>query len=154
MKNKVIPAHYMIGLLDGLSRAGALTCLSRRSVSDLKKPRPAVLGTVLHLIEKLSTNPGIVNIWRGDNFQVEFSTVPHKTPSSYPLNNIDLGSLGRNYLKFMYLRHFLNTEESYSAHPNLIVFSETSDPDIVQSLAISGPLTNLLYLKGLDQSHK
>ncbi|AOX47527.1 L protein [Gata virus] len=154
MRNKVLPAPYMIGLLDGLSRAGALACLSRRSVSELTKPRPTILGTVLHLIEKISQNPGLVNTWRGNNFQMEFSTVPHKTPSSYPLNNIDLGSLGRNYLKFMYLRHFLRSEDAYSAHPDLIVFSETSAPDMVQSLALSGQLTNLLYKKGLDKSHK
>lgn len=107
IQRRVVPREYLLGVLNGLIRASSLHCISRKSISDLKRPRAALLGIGLHLIDKVSLQPGMVTLWRSSNFEKLFNSIPHKIPSSYPLSNVDLSSLGKNYLRTLYFQQYI-----------------------------------------------
>ncbi|AJG39196.1 RNA-dependent RNA polymerase [Wuhan Insect virus 7] len=150
LNGKLDPDSFMDGLLDGILRISGLNSLSRRSVMNLKKPRPTLLGTVLWIIEELSLDPAVVNLWRGKNFLQEFSRVPHKIPGSYPLSNYDLGSLGRSYLKLRF-KQWCIMNDAYIPDPSTVwIFSDVNDTRLVGSLMISAPVTKFLYKRVID----
>lgn len=60
IQRRVVPRDYLLGILNGLIRASSLHCISRKSISDLRRPRAALLGIGLHLIEEVSKQPGII----------------------------------------------------------------------------------------------
>lgn len=99
LREKLIPRNYMLGLISGLVNASSIAALYRKSIQDIRRPAALLLGQVLFLIDNISKNEGLINVWRNDAFLLEFISIPHRIPPSYPLNNLDLGSLGRNYLR-------------------------------------------------------
>lgn len=102
LRRKLSALEYMIGLIDGLVMSSSITSLYKRSTQTLRRPTPLLLGQVVHLIDLISLHEGLINLWRDDKFLMEFIKIPHKIPSSYPLNNKDLGALGRNYLRSLF----------------------------------------------------
>lgn len=103
LQKKVIPRHFMEGILEGLIRASSIHCVSRRSISELKRPKEALLGVGLHLINEVSKQPGLMTMWRSEGFENLFLSIAYKVPPSYPVSDHDLGTLGRSFLRHLYL---------------------------------------------------
>ncbi|AJR28531.1 polymerase [Joinjakaka virus] len=96
---KLIPSEFFLGLLNGIERGCSLQLAHRRNIIELKKPKQALWGSIYYALECLSMNVSFLGLLRQNNLLNEVMSIPHKIPSSYPLNNIDLGAIGRNYLK-------------------------------------------------------
>lgn len=149
---KLSPQGYLEGLVDGIVRGSALHALSRRAVQKLRRPRSTLLGTVLYVIDLLSLESSAVNIWRHKNFILEFSRVPHRIPASYPLSNIDLGSVGRSYLKYVFKRWCVANEDFATKVDTCWVFSDVNSIRLTGSLAMSTGVAHRLYSANLKQS--
>ncbi|AOX47517.1 L protein [Orgi virus] len=154
IKDKVIPRGYMNGLLDGLKRAGAVHCISKRSVADLNKPKAALLGVTLHLINQVMTNTALLNVIRTAGFENLFKSIPHKVPPSYPLSDLDLGSLGRNYMRWIYLKEKHDLYEDDPSYTPLWLFSDMNHYGIAGPYACSSRLIKLLNVTSLSKATK
>ncbi|AMK09277.1 RNA-dependent RNA polymerase [Pararge aegeria rhabdovirus] len=146
LREKLSPRHYMKGLLYGLIHASAIAALYRRSVQNLRRPDALLLGQVLFLIDNISCNSGLINVWRGQGFLGEFILIPHRIPPSYPLNNHDLGSLGRNYLRATFTEFKRNHGNLPRTYEDLWIFSDFIDSDLIIPYVIAKDSINLLYL--------
>nr|CAD7464161.1 unnamed protein product [Timema tahoe] len=122
LQNKVFPRQFLDGVLDGLIRASSIHCVSRRSISELKRPREALLGIGLHLINEISNHQGLVTMWRSESFETAFMDIPYKVPPSYPLSNRDLGSLGRAYLRYHYLKRYVENTSGIKEYRNIWIW--------------------------------
>ncbi|KAL4707079.1 hypothetical protein ACJJTC_011405 [Scirpophaga incertulas] len=145
LREKLSPSHYMRGLLYGLIHASAIAALHRRSIQNLRKPDAILLGQVLFLIDNISCNSGMINIWRGVTFLEEFTVIPHRIPPSYPLNNSDLGSLGRNYMRTIFSGFKKIYKNLPRAYEDLWVFGDCIDSDLVIPYVLAKDAVNLLY---------
>lgn len=102
LRKKLTAYHYMLELIQGLILASSISSLYKRSIQNLRRPTPLLLGKVLFLIDSVSDYEGLINIWRVEKFLIGFIKAPHKIRSSYQLTNRDLGLLGRNFLKCLF----------------------------------------------------
>lgn len=155
LQKRVNPEYYTNGVLDGLMRASSISVIYRRSITELNKPRATLLGTALYLIDRIGANPNLVNIWRFETFLNLFSSVQHKIPSSYPLNNNDLGLLGRNYMKKVFLKLSKHWDSFQIENKKIWIFSDVNHLSIITLLSISSRLIKIFYkgqLKPDDRS--
>nr|QTJ62263.1 RNA-dependent RNA polymerase [Bactrocera tryoni rhabdovirus 1] len=141
---KVCPCHYLDGIVSGFIHAGILNTIYRRSVISAKRLKETGIGTVIYLIDRVSKNPNMINIWRSDLFELLFRTIPHKIPTSYPTSNTDFGTLGRNYLKYRYLKQKFMTPSFEPRYPELWVFSDLNNIQVVSLMLIGSKLINIL----------
>ncbi|APG78684.1 RNA-dependent RNA polymerase [Hubei lepidoptera virus 2] len=152
LRDKLNPKLYMTGLITGLIQASSIAALYKRSIQTLKRPKQILLGQVLYAIDLLSLNEGVINIWRSDRFLEEFITVPHRIPSSYPLNNSDLGALGRNYMRTLFTRFQTIYQELPPSYHETWIFGDCMDPDVVVPFCLSKISTDILYVYGVSKS--
>lgn len=154
IQRRAIPRDYLLGILNGLIRASSLHCISRKSISDLKRPRAALLGIRLHLIDEISLHSGMVTLWRSSNFEKLFSSIPHKIPSSYPLSNSDLSSLGKNYIRTLYFQQYIQNIYHKDTDERIWIFSDINDPKLVGLYVLSEEVTKTLYSNKLTTKEK
>lgn len=154
IQRRVIPREYLLGVLNGLIRASSLHCISRKSISDLKRPRAALLGIGLHLIDEVSVQSGMVTLWRSSNFEKLFNSIPHKIPSSYPLSNMDLSSLGRNYIRTLYFQQYIQNTYQKDIDERIWIFADINDPTLVGLYVLSEKVTKTLYSNKLTKHEK
>ncbi|QKV49535.1 large protein [Bughendera virus] len=148
IQNKLEGHEYMRGLFDGLLRASCLQVIHRRNMIYPKKARSTLFGTLLHCIHQLSTSPVFLNLVRKGPLFQELISIPHKTPPTYPITDMDMGTLSRNWLK-----HELYEIESkstyHSKYPLILVFSDMSGPEVIGPYILSSIVTkHLMNLKG------
>ncbi|QMU95563.1 RNA-dependent RNA polymerase [Bactrocera dorsalis sigmavirus] len=141
---KVCPCHYLDGILSGFIHAGILNTIYRRSVISAKRLKETGIGTVIYLIDRLSKNPNMINIWRSEIFELAFRTIPHRIPVSYPTSNTDFGTLGRNYLKYKYIRLKFMTPGFNMLDPDLWIFSDLNNIQVVSLMLIGAKLISLI----------
>ncbi|CAB3237591.1 unnamed protein product [Arctia plantaginis] len=146
IQNKVFPKSFINGIIEGLIRAAAIHCASRRSIVNLSRPREALLGTALYLINQVNDTASLVTMWRAENFHNLFLTVPTKIPPSYPLSNKDLGSLGRSYMRSVYIHYYVDSpSRGLFIYQDIWIFADINDVKTFGMLAISTKLTQVLY---------
>lgn len=154
LQNKVFPRSYLEGLLEGLIRASSIHCIYRRSISELKRPREALLGVGLYLISEVSNHPGLISMWRCSAFEQTFQEVPYKVPPSYPLSNKDLGYLGKSFLRHLYITRYVDKKRLDIPYSNIWIFSDINDIRTFGTLAMSSKLMKLLYHKNMAKGAK
>ncbi|AJR28479.1 polymerase [Landjia virus] len=146
IRDKLEPRPFMEGIFVGIQRACSLQLIHRRNLIELKKPRIAQWGLAFYAIESLSQSPGFLSFVRDGPLYVEFMLSPHKLPSSYPLNNIDLGSIARSFMKKMLVDWFSG---NYKPDLNKLIwlFADLQSHDIVGSSALSLQALQLVMTK-------
>lgn len=148
---KIIPRTYLKGILEGLIRGSALHCISRRNISELKRPREALLGIGLHLIDLICKNNCFLTLCRSPHFENLFYEVPHKIPASYPLSNSDLSLLTRNYLRSLFQTDYMNAKQRFKLSNKLWIFADINEHSLIGLFLLSGKIANLLYGNQLDK---
>ncbi|UZC34538.1 RNA-dependent RNA polymerase [jopcycgri virus 1] len=141
---KICPQNYSMGLVSGLLHAGILNTIYRRSIISARRLKETGVGTVIYLIDRLSKNPNIINIWRNNSFESLFTTIPHKIPTSYPTSNTDFGTLGRNYLKHCYLKMNFMSLQFNNSRSELWIFSDLNQVQVVSLMLIASKLISIL----------
>nr|AXY65031.1 L polymerase [Hapavirus flanders] len=136
IRNKLVPNDFFEGLFLGIQRSCALQLIHRRNLLELKKPRVAQWGLGFYAIESICDNQGFINFLRDGPLYDTIMCSPHKIPSSYPLNNKDLGSIARSYLKNMLVNWF-NKKLILNFNQNVWLFADLQSHDITGSIAIS-----------------
>lgn len=152
IKNKLNPTHYLRGLLYGLLHASALACLYKRSVQELRRPQALLYGQALFLIDQLMRNEGLLNICRSDSFLTELIRVPHKIPPSYPLTNQELGLLGRNYLRSLFVDVHQTFKDLSLSYESLWIFGDCVDPDVIVPFVMSKDALVMMYMNRLTEN--
>ncbi|KAL4702133.1 hypothetical protein ACJJTC_019409 [Scirpophaga incertulas] len=145
IQKKIIPRAFSEGLLEGLIRASSIHCISRRSISELTRPREALLGVGLHLISRVSRHPSLVSLWRSSAFENLFLEIPYKVPPSYPMSNNDLGALGGTFLRHMYWTKYVISGEFRFKFKNTWIFADINDIRLFGMISISTQLVKVLY---------
>lgn len=154
IQRRVVHRDYLLGVLNGLIRASNLHCISRKSISELHRPRAALLGVGLHLIDEISTQTGMVTLWRSPNFEILFNQIPHKIPTSYPLSNADLSALGKNYLRTLYLQQYIQNCYQKDMDERIWIFADINDLALVGLYVLSEEVTKTLYSNKLTNREK
>ncbi|ACX83613.1 RNA-dependent RNA polymerase [Hapavirus ngaingan] len=147
LANKLIGRSFLDGIYRGIRKSCSLQLIHRRNLLEGKKPKVALWGSIYYNIERLSETSGFLALVRSGSIIKEVESHPHKPPSSYPLNNMDLGSVIRSYFKFK-LNNALNpkSEEQHQ----LWIFADTESHDIVGSFLI-GHLADRLIMNMRDE---
>ncbi|UNP42116.1 L protein [Porcine ephemerovirus 1] len=141
IKNKVSPKDFLSGLLIGTMLGSSLHLTHRRNTVILKRPRMALIGTGLYVIENITNESQFLSFVSSDSIYNEICKIQHKVPTSYPLNHKDLGLLCRNYLKY-YLREELDKLNLFNMKG--WVFSDMRTVETIGSYAISLQTLHLL----------
>nr|WAK76831.1 MAG: RNA-dependent RNA polymerase [Yongjia Tick Virus 2] len=149
---KVEPRLYYEGLIDGVLRAACLTVIHRRSVAQLKKPRPTLNGAIIHCLDILCDLPNLLNLVRkGPLYQVLMGD-PHRTPSSYPISDKDMGGILRSWLKRKYL-NFEKDNINYRPRYNRVcIFADMSDTEVIGPYLLSTQVVSCLFKERLTRS--
>ncbi|AJR28317.1 polymerase [Parry Creek virus] len=143
ISRKLAPKAWFDGLIMGIQKSCSLQISHRRNLLELKKPRIVQWGSAYFTIEKICESPGFLGMVRDGPLLNEITSVPHKIPSSYPLNNFDLGALSRNYLKTKLFNIFENPN-SIKKYDNIWTFADLQSHEIIGSLALSHIAYNLI----------
>ncbi|UHK03250.1 MAG: RNA-dependent RNA polymerase [Hangzhou rhabdovirus 4] len=154
IQKRIIPQYYLDGVLHGLVAVSATETAFRRSVAMFARAEHALLGSVMHLISKVSAHPNLVNLWRGNSFLNLFTSIPHKLPPSYPTTNRDLSLLGRNYLnhRFFVLNDRAN---QWTRSPTPVwVFADTNNPRFTVLISLSLRIMTLVFNKRISPEQK
>lgn len=143
IRDKLCPKEFFIGLFLGVQRAGSLHLIHRRNLIELKKPRIAQWGLSFYVTEELSKNTAFLGFIRDGPLHQTILQTPHKIPSSYPLNNIDLGSIFRTYFKTL-LTHWYNGAIKLDLNKSIWVFSDFQTHELMGSIALSRETLKLI----------
>nr|ASM90790.1 polymerase [Ord River virus] len=143
ISRKLVPKAWFDGLIMGIQKSCSLQISHRRNLLELKKPRVVQWGSAYFTIEKICESPGFLGMVRDGPLLNEIISVPHKVPSSYPLNNFDLGLLSRNYLKTKLFNIFDNPN-SIRKYDTIWTFADLQSHEIIGSLALSHIAYNLI----------
>ncbi|AJR28515.1 polymerase [Mosqueiro virus] len=136
IRGKLFPPTFFEGLFLGVQRACALQLIHRRNLIELKKPKIAQWGLSFYVLENLCESTGFLNLLRDGPLYQEIINQPHKLPSSYPLNNRDLGLIGRSYLKTLLVRWF-SGQIKLDFNKKIWLFADLQSHDIIGSMSIS-----------------
>ncbi|ADU05406.1 RNA-dependent RNA polymerase [Scophthalmus maximus rhabdovirus] len=146
IQRKLIPEAFFEGILEGLVRAASLDLINRRSVRKLSRPYVAILGTVGYLIGELSSSAGMRNLTRKGPLSSELTTVPHKVPPSYPMTDLDLGALLRNYLQTKFRHNYDGGWQNYtSLDTRIVIFADMRSERIMGPLILSSMAMKHLF---------
>ncbi|AJR28452.1 polymerase [Le Dantec virus] len=142
---KVFPDMYFQGLIDGLMKATGISIIHRRSVAKLNRPKPALIGGMIHCIDNLCKNVNFINLVRKGPIYGFLTNHPHKVPSSYPINDSDLGVISRGFMK----REFSNIEKMTTCYKPLYhrvcVFSDMASPELIGPYLLSTRVLPILF---------
>ncbi|AJR28463.1 polymerase [Manitoba virus] len=147
IREKLSPKPFFEGLFMGIQRACALQLIHRRNLIELKKPRIAQWGLSFYAIESISMAPGFLSFVRDGPLYIDLMMSPHKLPSSYPLNNMDLGSLVRSYLKKMLVDWFTGLYNP-DLNKKIWLFADLQSHDVAGSSGLSLLSLKLVMEKG------
>ncbi|AIR95579.1 polymerase [Yata virus] len=139
IRSKIDPREFFSGLLTGIKLASSLHLTHRRNIIILKRPSLALFGTVYYVVERLTEDSIFLNFISGENLYHEICSIPHKVPTSYPLNHIDVGSIGRSYLKSR-VRDILENKELTTSW----AFSDMRSIKLIGSYALSHETIKLI----------
>ncbi|AIW61110.1 RNA-dependent RNA polymerase [Walkabout Creek virus] len=138
---KIIPDHYIQGLIQGIINSATLNCLSRKSLNTLKDPYSSIGSNCLSIITKIASDSQFLTLFRSKNLNQYLLKYPHKIPSSYPLNNLDqtliLRSVMREVLKIRLL-------EKRKKNQSLILFSDINSHEIEIPMILGNVAFNTL----------
>ncbi|QVG74767.1 RNA-dependent RNA polymerase [Mononegavirales sp.] len=156
LAKKVLPKHYMEGLLIGALRSSILSITHQRLVEHQDKYHSLIIGNTCLIIHALAKNPNLLNIWREESFQILFASISHKLAPSYPMIEIDIGYSGSNYLMHLlilngprFLRH-----DHQAKDKQIWIFSDTYRFEIVALIAVSEECWRLLLTPKLSKEIK
>ncbi|UCR92531.1 MAG: L protein [Apis rhabdovirus 3] len=150
----VLARPYLEGIVDGVLRASALHVLFKYSFHVIKHPRSTLIGSGLHILDLISTDKGMQNIWRFQPFQSLFLSVPHRTPPSYPATDSELGSLGLNYLTNLLLKSSKFLDNCKYLEREVWIFSDLLDTKTAGLIGVSGEIAKTLYVSHLSRENK
>ncbi|AJR28326.1 polymerase [Kamese virus] len=153
IRGKMHPQEFFEGLFLGVQRACALQLIHRRNLLELKKPRIAQWGLSFYVLESLCESIGFLNFVRDGPLHEWIMMSPHKLPSSYPLNNRDLGSIGRSYLKNLLVQWF-NGGLRLNFNMPAWLFADLQSHDIIGSISISIQALKLVMTTRQNQKFK
>ncbi|AIW61115.1 RNA-dependent RNA polymerase [Harrison Dam virus] len=138
---KIIPEHYIQGLIQGIINSATLNCLSRKSLNTLKDPYSSIGSNCVGIITKMANDSQFLTLFRSKNLNHYLLKYPHKIPSSYPLNNLDqtliLRSVMREVLK-------LRLIEKRKKNMSLILFSDINSHEIEIPMILGNVAFNTL----------
>ncbi|AJR28540.1 polymerase [Nkolbisson virus] len=145
LQQKLNPEPYFDGLLDGLLRSVSISIIHRRSVAQMKKPRPTLIGGMIHVIDLLCEKPPFLNLIRIGPLHNYLLKDPHKVPASYPISDADMGSIVRSWLK----RRFFDMEQRNMIYSprilRIVVFADMTSPEVIGPYLLSSKITPLLF---------
>ncbi|AJR28296.1 polymerase [La Joya virus] len=152
ISRKLIPKAWYDGLLMGIQRSCSLQIVHRRNLLELKKPRVVQWGSSYFVIEKICDSPGFLGLIRDGPLFEELLSIPHKIPSSYPLNNHDLGLLARDYMK---TKLFATFEQTTVPGSEVVwSFADLQSHEILGSLGLSLKSYQMIMAIKKDKSFK
>nr|WGO62847.1 protein L [Hefer Valley virus] len=132
IRGKLAGGPFFSGMLDGYKLCSSLNLTHRRNYMILKKPKLAVQGTVFFLIDRCSFITELTNFVSHPNLYHVLKSIPHKVPTSYPMNLADVGSIVRGYLKYLFysMGDKVHSEVSW-------VFSDMRTNELIISYGLS-----------------
>ncbi|AJR28347.1 polymerase [Kern Canyon virus] len=152
IQSKVIPDTFLDGLLDGLLKAVSINVIHRRSVAKMTRPRPALIGGMIHCITEISGNPNFLNLVRKGPLFHYLSSSPHRVPPSYPINDSDLGSLVRNWMKKEFSKLERNAKGYTPKYNRICIFSDMASPEIIGPFLLSTKTLPILFKQNIGKS--
>ncbi|AJR28566.1 polymerase [Keuraliba virus] len=151
LQQKVFPDMYLNGLMDGLMKATGISIIHRRSVAKLSRPKPALIGGMMHCIDNLCKNVNFINLVRKGPLYSFLTSQPHKVPASYPVNDSDLGIISRSFLK----REFSHIEKTSSNYKptffRVCIFSDMASPELIGPYMLSTKVLPLLFKTQINE---
>ncbi|AEH58025.1 protein L [Berrimah virus] len=149
IRSKLDGFPFLEGILDGFKICGSLNLTHRRNYMILKKPKLALQGTVFFLIDRSSFISEFTNFISHPSIYNSIKRLPHKIPTSYPMNLSDLGSILRSFLKQLYYRRkeLILRKVSW-------VFSDMRTNEVICSFGLSHLTYKILIHEGLNKEMK
>ncbi|AJR28605.1 polymerase [Mount Elgon bat virus] len=151
IQHKIDGFSYLSGLYDGLLRACCINVIHRRNMIYPKKARPTIFGTLLHCIDLLSQSSVFVNLTRKGPIFQELINVPHKTPPSFPVSDLDMGNIIRNWLKNL-LYESENLERYEPRYKKVCLFADMTGPEVIGPYVMSSIITQIIMNKKSTRS--
>nr|UZT55171.1 polymerase [Barur virus] len=152
LQYKLNPKAFYEGLLDGLLRAVSLTIIHRRSVAQMRRPRPTLVGGMIHCIDAITQRPPFLNMIRDGPLHYYLMSEPHRVPASYPISDSDMGSIVRSWLKRTFFRLEQKTVNYSPLVNRLCIFADMTAPEIIGPLVLSSAILPLLFHVTLNKN--
>nr|QRZ60246.1 polymerase [Bovine ephemeral fever virus] len=149
IRSKLEGFPFLEGILDGFKICGSLNLTHRRNYMILKKPKLAIQGTVFFLIDRSSFISEFTNFISHPKIYKAIKSLPHKIPTSYPMNLSDLGSILRSFLKQLYYRR-----KELIIRKSSWVFSDMRTNEVICSFGLSHLTYKILIQEGLNKDMK
>nr|BDO24648.1 large protein [Oita virus] len=136
IQGKVIGQEYLYGLLDGLFRSSGINAIHRRNIVHPKVLQSTLMGSVIHCIEGITENKSFLALCRKGSILHELVHSPHKVPPTFPISDIDMGSLIRTWLK----KRAFDMDRSWKIikkFPRVLLFSDVVGSEVMGPLLLS-----------------
>ncbi|ADB88761.1 RNA polymerase, partial [Durham virus] len=140
LRYKLCPTGFYSGVIDGIFRACSLHVTHRRSIALFKKPRETVAGSVLFVVSRLTTSSPFLTLIREGPLHNYLLRFGHKTPPSYPLNQADLGSILKQYLKGKLIHQLYRVSQYKPLSATVWIFADILGSEIAGPLLLSSEL--------------
>ncbi|QIQ19244.1 polymerase [Taiyi bat virus] len=142
---------YLEGLFDGLLRACCISVIHRRNMIYPKKAKSTIFGTLIHCIDILSQSPIFINLTRKGPILYELLSVPHKTPPTFPISDLDMGNLIRNWLKILLYKS--EHESKYKTKsPKVCLFADMNGPEVIGPYLMSSLIIQIILNQRSNKS--
>ncbi|ACU65444.1 RNA-dependent RNA polymerase [Drosophila obscura sigmavirus 10A] len=137
LSGKLNPREYCMGLIEGVLRATMLYIVTRSTLLKRNLDPEILWGSAFVSYKALSRNIGLINLWRGSEFERLFRRVPHRISPQYPATNDDIGHLGLTYLMAL-APAYLATRTHRLKDVGVWIFSELNTPIAIARLGLAG----------------
>nr|AXF38754.1 MAG: RNA-dependent RNA polymerase [Shelduck rhabdovirus] len=143
IKNKLSPAEFFSGFVEGCLQASAVDSIHRRFHALQSKPTESLVGTAMFVINKLTKNTVFLSfIGSGSLFNYVISST-HRVPPSYPSSPLHIGQIVYSFL----LRLLIQRTKRAALPPvsrKLWLFSDILSPNLSGPFILSRRITQLL----------
>ncbi|BBQ04832.1 RNA-dependent RNA polymerase [Culex pseudovishnui rhabdo-like virus] len=142
LRNKLHGAAYLLGLRDGLYRAAAVDAMHRRVFYRATSPDEVISACYSGVVNSIVSHADFLAFTQGESIVYNLKTYSHRVPSSYPLNNTDLGVMAKSFLSSFTYNQWRGT--CYNGETHLWIFADFVSPQLSGVLIIAYELARLL----------
>ncbi|AZS32226.1 polymerase [Rhinolophus rhabdovirus DPuer] len=147
IQHKIHGKEYLEGILDGLFRAASVHAIHRRNIVHARVLMSTLMGSVIHCIDGLTENKSFLVLARKGPIMEEIRSSPHKVPPTFPISDMDMGSVVRSWLK---KRAFnIERKEIFSnKYSRVLIFADMVGSEVIGPYILSGLILKQLFRRG------
>ncbi|APG78762.1 RNA-dependent RNA polymerase [Drosophila immigrans sigmavirus] len=139
LAGKLKVSAYMMGLMEGALRATVLYVATRAGFMKRQVTPDLFWGSVFVGYKLLASNAGLINIWRGKEFEHCFRRTAHKIPAQYPPSDEDISRMGMTFFRVKQ-GSFASLRSWHLENHGIWIFSDINTANTIGCLAIAGKI--------------